>query len=207
MTTTLSTGAAGRFFVALPGNGEFGIYSSGRTVDVTLAKAYRDSQTLPADVCQNEDGEWVVSCQGDSETFRDEDEAREYAGELGFVAHPCTERLYIHVERYGYNRNEPSFRYASGTNGLIDLDLGDSEVALDDAVDEVLLGFHGLSYEAQDEWTAETALIDAHDYVHAYVIEGDKTRKWGYLADERTPFRTALDLRVRDIILDRIEAR
>jgi hypothetical protein len=203
--TTTST--AVRFFVAVPANGDDGIYGIGHTAKAALAEAYRGSQTHPADVSQDEEGEWIVSHNGSDETFQDEDEARDYAAQLGFVAEPCTERLYVHVERYGCDAEQPGFRWAKGTDGLTDLDLGDDEVALDDAVDEVRAGFEGLDDGAKDEWTASSALADAHDYVFAYVIEGDETGMWGDLAEVGTPFRTALDLLVRDEILDHIEAR
>ena len=125
----------------------------------------------------------------------------------GVATQPATERLYVHVERYGCDANQPGFRWKKGTDGLIDLDLGDDEEWLVDAVTAVNDGFATLNLGAVDEWTVETALQDAHDYVHAYVIEGDDTGMWGSLADERTPFRTALDLRVRDVILTTIENR
>lgn len=206
MTSTLSSTTAIGYFVAVPGNGEYGIYGVGRNVDAALAKAYRNTDTCPADVSQEKGGDWVVSYDVGSEVFNDEDEAREYADELGFIAQRCTERLYIHVERYGWDTYQSDFRWAEGADGLVDLDLGDDERALEDAVGEVLIGFYGLDFEDQDGWTAKSALQAAHDYVDAYVIEGDQTGKWGRLADEQTPFRTALDLRVRDIILERVDA-
>ena len=102
MTTTLPTDTAVRFFIAVPANGDDGIYGIGHTAEAALQDAYKGSQTSH------------------------ERQALEAEGR-GFASQPATERLYVHVERYGCDANQPGFRWKKGTDGLIDLDLGDDE--------------------------------------------------------------------------------
>lgn len=201
-TTATDTDTAVRFFVAAPRGNQAAIAGLGHTVEAAIADAYAQVGTQPAVVSQAEDGTWTVA-DGITEPreFSSEADADEHASSVGMVATECTERLYVHMKMHGIDG-----RWGS-KGDLLDIDLEDDEVALDDALDEVRAGFEGLNDGAKDEWTSETALADAHDYVFAYVIEGDETGMWGDLAEIGTPFRTALDLRVRDLILDRIEAR
>lgn len=199
---TQTTATAIRFFVAAPRGNQDAIAGLGHTAEAAIADAYSQTGTQPAVASQAEDGTWVVT-DGITEPreFSSEADADEHAASVGMIAMECTERFYVHLRMHGIDG-----RWGS-KGDLLDLDLEDDEVALDDAVDEVLAGFEGLDDGAKSEWTAETALADAHDYVFAYVVEGDETGMWGDLAEVGTPFRTALDLRVRDIILEDIENR
>ncbi|KTS34213.1 hypothetical protein NS228_05330 [Methylobacterium indicum] len=199
---TQTTATAIRFFVAAPRGNQAAIAGLGHTAEAAIFDAHAQTGTQPAVVSQAGDGTWTVA-DGLTEPreFSAEADADEHAASLGMVATECTERFYVHMKMHGIDG-----RWGS-KGDLLDLDLEDDEAALDDAVDEVRAGFEGLDDGAKDEWTPETALADAHDYVFAYVIEGDETGMWGDLAEVGTPFRTALDLLVRDEIIDHIEAR
>ncbi|KQP90783.1 hypothetical protein [Methylobacterium sp. Leaf117] len=89
------------FFIAVPGGTGTGIFGIGMTEEGALADAYRESQTRPAAVSLDEDGDWVVSYEGTYDAFPTEEEAKEHAASLGFVARPCTERLYDHIDDHG----------------------------------------------------------------------------------------------------------
>lgn len=197
MTQTTST--AIRFFVAAPQGNRDAIAGLGYTAEQAIADAYAQVGTKPAVVSQDAEGNWTVNDGvNEAREFSSKSDADEHAASIGMVALEATERFYVHVRMHGL----PS---AWGTkDSLLDLDLGEDEDEIDEALDEVKAGFEGLGGEAKDEWTAETALADANDYVSAYLLEDDATGKWGELAADKTPFRTALDLRVRDIILQDI---
>lgn len=92
-------------------------------------------------------------------------------------------------------------RWTKTPTGNDDLDVDQAEV--DAAAAEVDAGFEGNT--AQDTWTADEALSDAHDYVDAYVVD-DETVDAGLrkALRPRTQLRTAVDLAVRDIMLAEI---
>ncbi len=66
-------------------------------------------------------------------------------------------------------------------------------------------GFDGST--AQEDWKAETALQDAHDYVDAYVVDDENRDEDIRDALTDPQLRHAVDYAVRDVILDEIAER
>lgn len=200
MTGTTKT--ATRFFIAVPANPQAdGIFGLGTTDDAAIRDAYQQSGTYEAKVEQDESLHWIVRAQtlDVSPEFLDESDARAYAASLGFVARACTERLYRHVTDYGAHVS--SFGWTTNAAGLDDLEFDSEE--FDAAVAHVEEGLQGNTSQA--DWKAEDALTDASAYVDAYVVDDEE-------ADESlqdalkpgTPLRTAVNVAVRDILLETI---
>ncbi|WP_298957624.1 hypothetical protein [uncultured Methylobacterium sp.] len=112
----------------------------------------------------------------------------------GFKALPATERLCLHFER---NSPDASFRPVTNASGQQDIYV-DADI-LARIVAEVEAGFEGCT--AQDEWTAETALEDAIDYVDTYVVDDETVDEELRAALDDPTMRVATDLAVRDLIL------
>lgn len=109
--------APNRFYIALPAavsEGEVeGIWGIGRSEELAVADAHHWTQTRPATVGEDDEGEWVVSHEGTYEAFPTLTEANAYASTLGYRAEPCTEALYRRVKAEGYDAaGRNSFGYA-----------------------------------------------------------------------------------------------
>lgn len=190
------------FYIATPVDpqSDGAIWGLGLTDEAAIADAYEQSNTHAPQISEV-DGElptWTVTLSGgDTRAFTDEGEAEACAAEHGFKALPCTERLYRWCEQYELKS------WTRDAAGLEDLDV-DQEM-LDAAVAEVNEGFDGST--AQEDWKAETALQDAHDYVDAYVVDDETVDEDIRDALTDPQLRHAVDYAVRDVILDEIAER
>jgi hypothetical protein len=131
------------------------------------------------------------------EAWENLNEGTERPKDFGFEARPATERLYVFVERHS---PDAKFQPVTNIDCLQDLDI-DSDV-LARIVAEVATGFDGST--AQDSWTAEEALTDAHDYIDAYVVNDEGVDEELRDALDNPAMRVAADLAVRDLILETI---
>lgn len=134
MTTSTSTAAIAAaqaepkypdYHVAVPGDDQgAGIFGIGLSDEEAIRDAYDQSNTHEPTVTQDEDGQWVVKTSyGEDHTFApsDETEARSYAAQKGFIARPCTQRLYEHVRDHGAPVGSFGWHQAAGEyDDLID---------------------------------------------------------------------------------------
>lgn len=116
--------------IAVPGDDQgAGIYGNGTSYEGAVNDAYEQSGTQePTVYCRDEDGTWFVRNyqDGSSEAFNDETSARDYAAQNGFIARPCTERLYQHVKDHGAPVG--TFRWSQKVGEIDDLDEAETDV-------------------------------------------------------------------------------
>ncbi|UYW26245.1 hypothetical protein OKC48_23740 [Methylorubrum extorquens] len=206
MTSTTATRTpSATFFVAVPGDDQgAGIFGIGLSADAAVQDAYSQSNTSEPTIRKTESGSWKVidHITGNVAQFgNDESEARAYAIQKGFISRECTERLYRHVEAHGCSAGH--FRWNQG-EGLDDLYIDETDLA--NALAEVKEGIDGEHASTIDALKAEEALADAHVYVDAFVGQNDGS-EYNSKVDTDHEFRTALDLAVRDHLLDLIAER
>ncbi|MCJ2077806.1 hypothetical protein MKK68_19520 [Methylobacterium sp. E-016] len=201
-----TTSTAVRYFVAEPANSGTGIFGLGHTAEQAIADAHAQGQTRPATVTPMDDGMFVVNYDGEAVgTYDDEDRAHAHAHRYGFEATECTERLYRHVESHGCDASSPGYSWVWTDAQKSTYDLQVDEEAFASALEEVLTALHENDND-RDAWKAEDALADAREYVDAYVA-GDDSSEWYLAVNEDAALRTALDLAVRDNILETIAER
>jgi hypothetical protein len=207
MTSTTST--AIRFFIAVPAveANQTAIYGIGHTEEEAVADAYADTRTQVPTVAQGTapsryvDGDtertWTVTTTQGSETHYTEADADHQVQGNSFVAQECTERLFLSVQKGSVDRWT--------TNGrLQDLDV--NQGAVDDALDEVKDGLDGEHASTIAALMAEDALDDAHTYVDAFIRQNSDSDYHDAVEDD-AEFRLALDLTVRDHLLELIAER
>lgn len=204
---TKTTPIADSYFIAVRGDGErsqiHGVYGIGTSVDTALDDAYRGANMRPPSVRSTDDGAWIVLVDGRDEPLGPYDSealARADASQHAFSARDCSERLYRYVERHGCDAAR--FTWVKGEVDDLDVDQG----LVDQAVAEVEQGLEGCT--AQGDWTADTALRDAHGYVDAYVLDDEGVDE--DLQDavrEDAQLRVAVDVAVASIIRSEIEER
>lgn len=189
------------FFVAVPGDDQAsGIFGIGLTHEGALLDVTTRSGWTSPRVSRDEAGHWVVTTDDGADPAHfpewEETAARDYAAQKGFVALPCTERLYLAVER-----NAAPSRWTTNAAGEEDLDV--DQGAVDEALDEVKAGLDGEHYSTIDALKSEEALDDAHTYVDAFIGQ-DAESDYHDAIDDDPEFRLALDLAVRDHLLELI---
>lgn len=204
MTSTTRTTSA-TYYVAVPASEPTsGIYGIGNDYMAAIEDAHAQTQTVnPGPTFNEETRLWEVfnDSRGETYTFADENRAREEAASLGFAALESTERLYRYVEAHGAAVGE--LRYVE-RHGKQDLDV--DQGAVDEALDEVKEGLDGEHASTIAALKAEDALADAHVYVDAFIRQ-DPDSDYHDAVDDDPEFRLALDLAVRDHLLDLIAER
>ena len=124
MATTTDTAVS--YFIAVPGYDHGALICGiGTSSEGAVTDAYDQSNSHAPVVWSDEDhGTFHVRLDtGEDNEFNGEDEAREYAEKKGFVAIPCTERLYRKVLDFG----APS-RWTTNAAGLQDLDEAETDI-------------------------------------------------------------------------------
>ncbi len=199
-----------RYFIALPAEQscQTAIFGIGHTEEEAIADAYDDSRTRAPTVeavnlpSRHVDGEteeaWVVTTWEGRETFYSEAEADQHVLENAFVAEECTERLFVSLQRGSVDR------WTTNAARLQDLDL--DEGAIEDALNEVKEGLDSEHASTIAALKPEEALSDAHAYVDAFVGQNEDSEYSDAVGEDRE-FRLALDLAVRDHLLELIAER
>jgi hypothetical protein len=118
-TAVISPVSATEWFIAVPGDDQAsGIFGAGTSFDYAIQDVATRSGWREPTIRQDEDLHWVVSTDtGEDAEFLHEGDARAYAHQKGFVALPCTKRLYDLVVA-----GETPSRWTTDAAGLQDIE-------------------------------------------------------------------------------------
>ncbi|UIN36832.1 hypothetical protein [Methylobacterium oryzae] len=198
-----------RHFIAVPAveANQTAIFGLGNTAEEAVADAYAEARTQVPTIetgtapSRYVDGEteqtWTVTTTQSIETFYSEAEADRHVEANSFVAQECTERLFLSVQKGSVNRWTTSGR-------LQDLDV--DQGAVDEALDEVKKRLIGDHEKIIADLDAEDALYEANLCVDS-TIGQNGTSDYHDAISDNPEFRLALDLAVRDHLLELIAER